>query len=106
MLGAAGLVSSGGYQRIRESIGVAPRQLTFGDERRRLATRVAVALAPKSRPIGRVTREKLSHFLPRVLTVEMCAPTRKRRSVMFAQGAAGSGRRRAASAPQKRRRRC
>lgn len=79
--------------------------LSIATLQQRQATVRALAEA-RGRPVGRRTREKLKGLVPEALREVICAPTRKRRQVMFAQGSAGKGRRHAAMQPRKQRRSC
>lgn len=53
------------------------------------------------KPIGRRTREKLRGQIPEVVRETLCKRKRKRREVMFARGAAGKSKSRAARRQRK-----
>lgn len=71
-----------------------PRQLSLSDPQRN-GTMLALEQAA-GRPIGRVTRKKLANRIPEIILETLCKRKRQRRSVMFARGAAGKGKRNAA----------
>lgn len=71
-----------------------PRQVRL-DDPQRIDTMLALELAA-GKPIGRVTRKKLQGRIPDIVYNTLCGRKRKRREVMFARGAAGKGKRRAA----------
>lgn len=54
------------------------------------------ALAGSNKGLGRVRRERAVRMLPQALVEAICADRKRRREVMFASGAAGKGRRKAA----------
>lgn len=72
----------------------APRQLRL-DHPQRMATMLALEKAA-GRPVGRVTRKKLQGRIPEVVAETLCKRKRKRREAMFARGAAGKGKTKAA----------
>lgn len=94
-------------EQVRNLFARVPRQarLPISTAPQRDATVKALQII-SGRPIGRATRQKLRGILPETLRATLCAPTRKRRAVMFATGSAGKGKRRAARQPRQQRKLC
>lgn len=89
----------------RMTLGSSPRQKALAFAQLREAT-VRARQVADGRPVGRRTRQKLQGLVPETLRQALCKPTRNRREVMFATGAAGKGKTAAARRPQSSKRVC